>query len=656
MYITVRLLKGFAKPLLYKVPKNWEHNVFIGSIIQVPLKISVVPALVESLHNKKPADCLFSIREANSLEPFPKDKTYFDFIKKLSNYYQIDPLSIIKRTRQFFTKSKTVQQEIQKRDDQIKHKDILLTNEQLKIFNSLKPIAANPSFKPTLIHGITGSGKTEVYKKLIQLYIARKKTCIFLVPEVTLAVQFESLFKATLPPNLEIFGFHSATSPREKKLLWQALIISSPILIVGVHLPITLPIENLGLIIIDEEHEPGYQEKKHPKINSKEAAILRAHTNNIPIVLGSATPSITSLYNVKNRNWGFFQLKKRFTGSLPKIECVNLRESKNRKSFWISRKLYNAINDRLIKKEQTIIFINRRGVSFFVQCKECSFVFECPNCSVSLTLHYDNNLCCHYCEFKKELPADCPECKTEKTKYIKKGIGTQQTVTILEKLLPNARIERADLDTTINRKKWNAILEKFQKKEIDILVGTQTITKGYHFPHVTLVGIIWADLNLHFPVYNATETALQQIIQVAGRAGRQSEDSLVIVQTMADHKIFSYVNEIDYLKFAQQELLCRKKTSYPPYTRIVEIELKNVSEAIIDQEAYKMTCELLKKSRGKNISVLGPAIPPVSKIKNTHSRKIYIKSNSISAIANIFGTINQKTYKSKIFFTPQPTG
>ena len=381
-----------------------------------------------------------------------------------------------------------------------------------------------------------------------------KKSSLLLLPEVSLAAQFARLLKGQLPSNIPLYSFHSATSVKEKKELWQKLLHNQPVVIVGVHMPLLLPLPHLGLIIIDEEHEVGFQEKKHPKIHTKEAAFLRAQISSIPIIAGSATPSITSLYNVEHKGWHYFELKKRFAGDFPKITVVKLTEQKGRKNFWISAELDAALAQQLAKKEQTIVFLNRRGYSFFMQCKECGFIPHCVQCSVSLTLHNKAHqdaqsasikgdpsnshstanrsgnsragaahlltnrstvdcLLCHYCAYTSPVPQSCSSCKAGASSLLKKGIGTQQVVTVLEKLFPQARIARADLDSTLNKKKWIQTIKDFEAGAIDILVGTQTITKGYHFPRVTLVGILWADINLSLPFYNAAEVTLQQLIR-----------------------------------------------------------------------------------------------------------------------------------------------
>ncbi len=655
MYIQVKLLNGFKEPLLYVVPAEWQQPSLLGTVVKVPLKNRTTLALVVEEFAVKPAT-KFTIKQALTIEQFPQDPHYGAYLEQLSSYYQLEPLIFFKRIRHFLeTAAKTeiaVYEQEMPAPPQLDN--IALTAEQQIVCDLIRPSIIQPQYFPCLLHGVTGSGKTEVYKNLMRTAIAQQKSVLLLLPEVTLALRFEKLLHGQLP-DIPLYGFHSATPAREKKELWQALLHKQPLVIIGVHLPALLPIGNLGLIIIDEEHEVGYQEKKHPKINTKEAALLRARCAGIPILLGSATPSLSSLYNVKTRGWHYATLKNRFSGNFPTIKTVLLSDKKQRRNFWISTELEQAIKDRISKKEQIIVFLNRRGYSFFVQCKECSFIFNCANCSVSLTLHQDNSLVCHYCGHTMQLPARCPQCAVHESNFLKKGIGTQQVVSILEKMFPAARIGRADLDVTTKKKLWQKTMTDFEQGNLDILVGTQTITKGLHFPRVTLVGILWADINLHFPIYNATETALQQLIQVAGRAGRQSEESLVIVQSMADHRAFEYLDETIYHKFYAQEVEYREMLNYPPCSRLIEIELKCDQENVIEQEAHKLVRQLLYAARNQNaIKILGPSKPAVHTIKQQHARKIYIKGPNIALLQKLFQTIPKAHYKSSIFFTPNP--
>lgn len=645
MYIKTSLFNGIKEPLIYKIPSEWG-SVTIGSIVVVPLRAKKEYGYVLEIMYEKP-DLPFTIKEALSVIDFPTDLHYFEFLKKLCDYHHILIPTVLQRIKNFL---KTEQEsEVESNFSEDTSTEILLTDEQQAIVDYLIPAITEGIYTPALIHGVTGSGKTEVYKKIFIQALDENKSVLFLVPEVTLAVQFEKLFKRCFKDNYTIVSFHCATSEKDKKTLWNNLLNNKPQLIIGVHLPVLLPLKNLGLIIVDEEHEVGFQEKKHPRINSKEAAIMRAQEYNIPIVLGSATPSITSLYNVTHKQWKLFTIIKRFKGAFPQVKLVSLLDKKERKHFWISTELYKAIHKQLVDKKQTIIFINRRGMSFFVQCKSCSFIFECTNCSVSLTLHDGDILRCHYCNYAHKQTEHCPACKQQE--FLKKGIGTQQITQVLQKLFPAARIGRADLDATVNKKNWQKTITAFENQELDILVGTQTITKGYDFPHVTLVGIIWADIDLNFPFYNAHEIALQKIIQVAGRAGRHSDTSTVIVQTLGTHDIFNYISEEQYKHFYAYESEHRKELLYPPYARFAEITIKHSKQEVVEKESYLIAQQLCRQ---KDIIVLGPTDPSIAKIKKIFSKKIFIKASSFGAIKNAYNGLEIKHFKSTIHFTPNP--
>lgn len=655
MFIYVRLFKGYKEPLIYSVPASWNGVNYVGSVVSVPFRTHVVKGIVVAQYERNPEKRSFTIKEASTLEVMPDDAYYTPFIQQLAGYYQVESVHFVKRVQQFLKQKELAQDGVSHTAGDAPSKTVVLTDEQREVCDYLIPYVRNAGYAPTVMHGVTGSGKTEVYKVLIQENYAVGKTTVLLLPEVTLALQFQNLLKKQLVQSIPLYGFHSATAMKEKRQLWASLVRKEPVVIIGVHLPLLLPIPNLGLIIVDEEHEIGYQEKRHPKINAKEAALMRAALHKIPIVLGSATPSITTLYNVQERGWKLFVLRKRFSGAFPRIEKAFLTERDQRRNFWVSKKLERALQKILAQKEQAIIFLNRRGFSFFVQCKACSFVFGCTNCSVSLTLHEGDILSCHYCGKDERLAERCPSC-ADNTQFLKKGIGTQQLVAILKKLFPQARIERADLDTTVKKESWQETVVAFERGDIDILVGTQSITKGFHFPKVTLVGIIWADLSMNMPFFNASEATLQQLIQVAGRAGRQRNDSVVIVQAMADHDLLQYVQEKEYAHFFEYELLNRKELGYPPYKRLVEIELKHHQEAVVDREAHLFVQALYRyKGADDAYTILGPAKPPVFRIKNIETRKIYIKHSSIKKIIDLYLlVIGKNKFTSSVFFTPSP--
>ena len=652
MYITVRLINGWSERLLYKVPDRWSIKPRVGALVTVPLQKRFEHGLVESTSDTN--NTAYRIKEAYAYEPILNDPLYHSFISKLSAYYTLDPVILYRRWYLFLDNEKAQDIEEARYLSQKMATTVILTDEQQAIVNTIDPFIKHARYQPFVLHGVTGSGKSEVYDRLIRTTHALGKSIILLLPEVSLAVQFVKFFKERYQQDIPVFGFHSATSAKEKRELWQHFYAEKPLLVIGVHLPVLLPLVKLGLIIVDEEHDTGYQEKKHPKINTKEAALLRAQLFSIPIVLGSATPSVTSLYNIQTRGWRLLSMHKRFSGAFPKIQIVKLADSKKRASFWISNELEEAIKQRLSKQEQVLIFINRRGYSFFVQCASCGFICRCTSCSVPLTFHEEGSLRCHYCGYSKIADEKCTSCLG--TQMLKKGIGTQQVMGLLQRMFPSARVARADLDVTVNRKKWHQTLQSFYNRELDILVGTQTITKGYHFPNVTLVGILWADLHLSMPTYNAAETTVQQIIQVAGRAGRQHPESLVVVQTMISHSLLSYVDEVRYMDFYEHEIAQRSLTRYPPLVRFAEIELRHHDDTELDRESlwYVQALHDLIQSTDKQIRVLGPAQPPVHKVKNVHIRKIYLKGSRIEDLIEVYKKVQSKGWQSRCYFTPNP--
>ena len=625
-----------------------------GVVVRVPLRKQSELAMVVQCAVKAEVGIDYHVREIEAVEEMPADPHHLLFIQRLAWYYQIEPTLLVTRFKNFL-KQGGKKQGTEQVPEVNATQTVLLTHEQQIIVDAVVPAIYKGEYQPFVIHGVTGSGKTEVYKALANHALAAGKGVLFLVPEVRLSIYFEQLLHAQMP-HATIFGFHSGKLKSEKKELWMALFSPNPMIIVGVHLPILLPMANLGLIIIDEEHDGGYQEKKHPKINTKEAALMRAAMASVPVVLGSATPSAQTLYNVEKKGWKLFTLQQRFSGVFARTTSVLLTDKKKRRSFWVSHELDLAIADRLAKKEQVIIFINRRGYSFFLQCCACAAIIRCKNCSVSLTVHEHERLSCHYCGYEMREPTVCISCHAGREHLLKKGIGTQQVVTRLQELYPQARIARADLDTSANKKEWQKTMADFAHGAIDIMVGTQTITKGYHFPRVTLVGIIWADMGLHVPFFNAAECALQQLIQVAGRAGRASSSSDVIVQAMEDHPFLSNLDERLYTTLIAQELERRQELGYPPYKRLVEIEFRSEQENAVIHESQQSAEHITHycKKKGYDIILLGPARPPVHKVGNVYMRKIYLKGEQMSELIDAYRSVDRTTMRSKLYFTPHP--
>lgn len=658
MFAQVLLLSGWREPLWYKIPLTLIDKIKVGSFVEVPLRTQKIPALVKRIE-LDPALPFKEIKEIAHFFPLPGDELYHGFINKIADFFFINPTNLHHRIVGHLQASpEDTEDEIAKPSQSCEK--ITLSDEQQLALDTILPSLENQSNQSFLLHGVTGSGKTEIYKKLIEKNFELKKSTLCLFPEVTLALQFEAIFKSQLSCASSVFSFHSSTKVSDKKMLWQQLLTNKQVIIIGVHLPVLLPISNLGLIIIDEEHERGFQEKRHPKINSKEMALWRAQIYQCPIVLGSATPSLSTLQRVENNQIIKCTLNKRFKGKFPTIIKASLKEnSRKRGSFWITRELELAIKKRLENKEQIILYLNRRGYSFSAQCNECGNFVNCTECSVTLTPHEKNidsfYLSCHYCGFSCPVPTICPTCKKSEKPLLMKGIGTQQLATIIKKMFPAASIARADLDSTKKKREWLEQARQFKNGEIDILIGTQLITKGYHFPKVTLVGVIWADLGLSIPDYHTRETVLQKLIQVAGRAGREHESSEVIIQSMSDDELFSYISEERYPDFCIKELEARRELSYPPFGRLVQIEFINKNELKLNHEIsmYKNMLQKVIQENNLPIRQLGPVEPIIKKIAGIETRHLFLRCATYNHIQKLIHHCPwPKSFSSSIFVTP----
>jgi len=655
MYVQVRVLKGYPRPLLYAVPEYLRALVGVGSVVEVPLRTQQVPALVIEVLADPPR-ASYAIRSILLVHALPVDSYYQAFLARLATIYFTQPLALIERLRAFVVADPGLSDAPPLSG--IVHKQAVLTEHQQQVVTEVLHDSVTGMYKPTLLQGVTGSGKTEVYKALILEVIRSGKSVIFLCPEVGLARQMQQRFCESFEDVMIVGGWHSGATAKERQVVWQAAVMGKPLLVVGVHQPVLLPLSNLGLIIVDEEHDGGYEEKQHPRINSKHAALLRARYYNIPIVLGSATPSVSTLYHAEQSAWRRCFLTQRFAGSFPAVQHVLLSTQKKRPHFWISQELLTALQDRVFQGKQAIIYLNRRGYGFFLQCIECGFIFECGRCAVSLTVHHDEHaggyermLSCHYCDFRMPVPTHCTACKAKTDRSKSKGIGTQQLAAVLAELLPHAKIARADADVSKKKKAWKEMLDQFTAGQIDILVGTQIITKGFHFPRVTLVGIIWADSSVNFPSYDAHEVALQQMIQVAGRAGRATHDGLVIVQSFEDHPLFSYIDELKYPQFCVQELSAREEFGYPPFIRLITLEIScdDENQVIADAETIK---EQMRSLVPAGTLLLGPARPLVSKVEHIYYRQILCKTARYSDVHAALLSVLNHPRKSMVTVHP----
>ena len=483
-----------------------------------------------------------------------------------------------------------------------------------------------------LIHGVTGSGKTEIYLQLIEKLIEKGKEAIVLVPEISLTPQTVERFVGRFGQNVAVL--HSRLSAGERFDEWRRIKRGEVKIVVGARSAVFAPFNNLGIIIIDEEHENSYKSSMNPKYNAIEVAEKRCELEGAALVLGTATPSIETYHRAKNGEIKLLTLLDRINNKkLPIMNIVDMRDELNsgNKSI-LSTDLYNAIEENLKDKKQTILFLNRRGYSTFISCRKCGYTAKCKNCDISLTYHFsDNKLKCHYCGMIDTPPRICPKCGSKYIKYF--GSGTQRVEDLIKKLFPQAKVARMDVDTTSRKGSHEKILQNVKNGNIDILIGTQMITKGLDFPLVTLVGIIAADTSLNLPDFRSSERTFQLLTQVGGRAGRGDFEGQVIVQTYnPKHFSIQMAKQHNYTQFYNKEILLRREFKYPPYMEIISLVIYGrdkgkVSE--VSKEVYgKIILELRKNKLEKlEKDIFGPNPAPLEKLKNNHRWQIIFKSD-----------------------------
>lgn len=493
-----------------------------------------------------------------------------------------------------------------------------------------------------LLHGVTGSGKTEIYERVIENMLAIGRTAIMLVPEISLTPQMLGLFRARFGDGVAIL--HSGLNASERYDEWKRLKDGEAKIAIGARSAIFAPLENLGTIIIDEEHDTSYQSESNPRYDTKSVAKFRAQLAGATLVLGSATPDMESYMAANRGDYNLISLPERISRhKLPEMEIVDMTQefrSGNRSIF--SKALTDAIGETLSRGEQAMLFLNRRGFASFIRCKECGYIAKCEDCDVSLTYHkQDNELKCHYCGRRYHALTKCPNCGSVE---IKQGrIGTEKVVEELKAQFPDVRVLRMDNDTTTRRDSYFKILSAFGAHEADVLVGTQMIAKGHDFSNVTLVGILEADAALYFSDYRSSERTFQLITQVAGRAGRAEKQGRVILQTYAPkHYVFRFGRTYDYVGFWKKEINTRLVTKFPPYTKIVRVLLTSLDEQdVVDctRNVYK-SIQALEKEYGKFV-YLGAAKSPVTRMNGLIRYQVLMRIEP-----DIFGAVMQKIYKT----------
>lgn len=543
----------------------------------------------------------------NTLLKTPKvlKNTYDSYVTK-----QLLNLNLIKETKE---------QIYRLTNQEITDKKAVLSPDQKKALNSITLNEENTY----LLHGVTGSGKTEVYMQLIEKVVKQNKTAIMLVPEISLTTQIINNFYNRFGSDVAIF--HSALSDGEKYDEYLKILRGEVHIVIGTRSAIFTPLQNLGVIIIDEEHSETYKQDTNPRYHALDMAAFRSHYHKIPLVLGSATPSLETMARAQKGVYKYLSMPNRIGSSvLPKVEIVDMTEEMKKRNTILSSSLKNKIFDRLNKKEQIILLLNRRGYSTFVTCRACGYTYKCPHCDITLTYHKtSNNLRCHYCGYTVIKNDTCPSCHEKSLADY--GLGTEKLEQEINKIMPSARVIRMDADTTRNKGSHEDIINRFKKHEYDILLGTQMISKGLDFPLVTLVGVINADATLNIPDFRSGERTFSLLSQVAGRAGRSKIPGEVIIQTMnPDNFTLKCVSNHDYMKFYNYEMSNRHKLDYPPYYFLVSLKIASKDYELASKEITKVK-NYLTKNLDSNTIILGPTTASMFKINNIYRFQIIIK-------------------------------
>ncbi len=502
-----------------------------------------------------------------------------------------------------------------------------LNEHQQAAYDRIEKALSEHRFEPFLLHGITGSGKTEVYMQVIEAALKEGRQAILLVPEISLTPQLIDVFRQRFG---EIVGVtHSRLTDAERARLWHLSRRGLYRIMIGPRSALFTPFQNLGVIILDEEHEASYKsEQMAPHYHAREVAMERCRQFSIPLVLGSATPSIETYYKAKQGEYTLLELPSRAVkeSELPSAEVVDMRlemATGNRSIF--CEELQEKIRERLLKGEQTILFLNRKGYSTTVSCRKCGFVLKCPRCELPYTFHKDKNrLICHHCGKEVALPAVCPECGSRYLKLF--GIGTQRVEEATRQLFPDANVVRMDMSTMKSRDDYEAVYRAFRDGEGDILIGTQMVTKGFDFPNVTLVGILAADMTLYDADYHGVERTFQLLTQVAGRAGRAGKPGEVVIQTYSpDHYCIVTAQKQDYQAFFESELIARQLSECPPFTHLSQVVISGKKESEVREEILELAGVMRHFASGRPIEVLGPSPASLEKINDVYRWKVLVK-------------------------------
>lgn len=509
--------------------------------------------------------------------------------------------------------------------ENIQKKEIIYTQEQKRAIMRFCKDYENGIRKTYLLHGVTGSGKTEVYMEMIQSVVDKGKQAIVLIPEIALTYQTVMRFYRRFKDRVSVMNSRLSAGERYDQMMRAKA--GEVDVMIGPRSALFTPFPNLGLIVIDEEHEPTYKSEQTPRYHARETALRRAQTEGASVVLGSATPSMEAMYRAKNGEYVLMEMKNRSKMQDPaEVYTVDMRkELKNGNRSILSEQLQRLMKERLEKKEQTMLFLNRRGYSGFVSCRECGHVIKCPHCDVSLSVHRDGKMRCHYCGYEQTRVKICPECGSDHIGEFR--AGTQQIEEIVKTVFPQARVLRMDMDTTRQKDSHEKILSAFANEEADVLVGTQMIVKGHDFPNVTLVGILAADMSLYTDDYRSGERTFQLLTQAVGRAGRGDKKGEAVIQTYSpDHYAIATSAAQDYEAFYEEEIRYRTMMGYPPAENLLAVFISSADEALLETGCRYLKEYMIKAKKDIEASVIGPASPGIEKINDVYRKVIYVKT------------------------------
>jgi primosomal protein N' (replication factor Y) (superfamily II helicase) len=644
-YFEVAVDAPLFTPLTYgqnEAPLNLQRGV---SVI-VPLGKRQVSAVVLNTNAKAGEHKIKPVASLDETKPTLPDR-FLAWLEWLADYY-VYPIGQVTALA-FPPLKKSEKQRASKKAPVVKSVEMTvkhpLTQEQIA---AVAQMPLDQKFQVHLLHGVTGSGKTEVYLELLEETIANGKKGLVLVPEISLTPQLVHRFAARFGEKIAVI--HSHLTEREKTNQWWSFVDGEKPILIGARSALFCPASDIGVIIVDEEHEPSYKQEEKLKYHARDAAIMLAKFSNCPIVLGSATPSLETWHNAQSGKYKLHQMKSRvMERKLPTAEVVDLREEKAQrkeqkslpetqkqvaarelKPFWLSEKLWQEMCATLDKGQQVALFLNRRGMAQSVFCLACGFSHRCPNCEITLTLHGKSHLVCHYCDYSEKLGDECPHCHSPEIRAL--GLGTEQVEEDVKKLFPACVVARADRDEINSRESLEDLIARMESGEINVLIGTQMIAKGLDFKKLTLVGLVLADVGFNLPDFRSTERSFQLLTQVSGRSGRHIESGgTVVIQTYnPDYPALSFSKTSDFEGFAKAELALREELKYPPFGRVASIRIqgpdldKVVEAARIAASRARKLVEL--NDAYKFVQVLGPSPAPMAKIRNQYRYHLLLKS------------------------------